>query len=435
MKMIAVFFDHFRCVLHIRFLVQQPGQTLDIDLDRDQGRQGCDDPLHRLQHTDRIGHKYRQCTDPDDTFHGQPSAPPQDQGERHGRKKGDHRCQKGAVMRSPHGRPVHAAGLILKSPLHHVLDPQGLDALDTGNALIEIARDPGIDLTHLPASGDDLFLKIQDDQDRGRHHDQDVQGQAGIDHQHHHRHTDNIGYIPDHIHHAPGHQFPDPLRIAHGAGVDIAHTVLVKIRKGQRLQMGKDRIAQVPVDLHLHLTALVQTIVIVQFLQDHQQNVEKQKDRHSFQGPLRHKMIQCPAVEQRKYGIRQTGQDTQKDHQQNGLHIWSQIGHDQRNAEIRRPLPLVFLVFFHSCGHGLSFTNMCDKNYALLRRDTQGKSPEKGGSAGIRGGLRRLGANLLIPALIMPCAYAVCLCRVFMPCVYAGVSRPAASVCRAYTRL
>ena len=58
--------------------------------------------------------------------------------------------------------------------LHHILDPQCLDTPDPCDPLIEIARDPGIDLTDLTASRHDFFLKIQDDHSGGGHHDQNI---------------------------------------------------------------------------------------------------------------------------------------------------------------------------------------------------------------------------------------------------------------------
>ena len=83
-KMISVFLYDLRGVLYIRLLRQKAGEALDIYLDRDQGRERIDDPLHRFQHTDRIGHKHRQCSDPDDALHCQCTAAPEDQRQGHG---------------------------------------------------------------------------------------------------------------------------------------------------------------------------------------------------------------------------------------------------------------------------------------------------------------------------------------------------------------
>ena len=178
------------------------------------------------------------------------------------------------MSRRPDGSSAHASCLLLKIPFHHVFDPQSFDTLDTRDPLVEIACDPGIDLSHLAASRHNFLLKIHDDQDRGRYHDQYICGQPGIDSQHDTCHTDNVGYIPDHIHHAPGHQLPDPLGVAHGPRMDIADAVLVKVGKRQSLQMRKCRVAQVPVDLHFHLSALIQAVIVVQLLQDHQSNIQ-----------------------------------------------------------------------------------------------------------------------------------------------------------------
>ena len=112
--------------------------------------------------------------------------------------------------------------------------------------------------------------------------------------------------------------------------------------------MGKNRIAKVPVDFHLDLAALIQAVVVVQLLQDHQQNIQKQKDRKSVQRPLRHKMIQGPAVEQWINRVRKARQNPQKDHQGNRWHVRPYIGHDQRNAEKAGPaLPFIGLYLVH----------------------------------------------------------------------------------------
>ena len=346
MEMVPVFLHDLRPVLHIRLLGQKAREALDIDLDRDQGRQGGDDLLDGLQHAHRIGHEGRQGPDPDDALHGQGPAPPQDQGQGHRRQEGDRRGQDRAVADRADSRAPHVLGLLLEAADHHILDPQGLDAADPGDPLVEVPRDPGIDLPDLPAAPDDLFLKIQD-QDRGQgDHDQDIEGQPGVDGQHDPGHPDDIGHIPDHIHHAPGQQLPDPLRVAHGPGVDIAHAVLIEIGKGQGLQVGEGGVAQVPVDRHLDPAALIEAVIIVQLLQNHEQEVEKQEDRQALQGPLRHKVVQGPAVEEREGRIRQTGQDPQKDHPQNSRYIRAHKGKDQRDPEKGRSFSVTF--FLHS---------------------------------------------------------------------------------------
>ena len=76
---IAILLNNFRCVPHIRLGLHQSGETLHIDLNRDQIGNRPDNPLHRLHHAQRIGHEYRQSADLDHPLQRNNAAPPQHQ--------------------------------------------------------------------------------------------------------------------------------------------------------------------------------------------------------------------------------------------------------------------------------------------------------------------------------------------------------------------
>ena len=337
-KIVAVLLNDFGRVHHVRDLRDEAREALDVDLDRDQGGQGVDDLLDRAQHAHGVGHEDGQGPDPDDALHGQRSAAPQDQGQGQRRQHGDQRRQHGAVAHGLHRGMLHLICLRREAAPHDILDPHGLDAPHARDPLVEISGDPGVDLAHDPVVLDDFFLEIHDGRDGDRHHDQDAQGETEIHDDHHDRGKEDVGDIPHDVHHPPGQQLPDALRVAHGPRMDVAHAVLVEIGEGQGLQVFEGRIAQVVVDQDLDPPTLIQAVIVVQLLQHHKQQVETQEDREAMQVPVRHEMIQGPAVEQGKDRVRQTRQGAQEDHQRHRGHILAHIGHDQRDPEEGRVL-------------------------------------------------------------------------------------------------
>ena len=281
MEIVAVLFNDFGRVHHVRDLRDQAREALDVDLDRDQGGQGIDDLLDRAQHAHGVGHEDGQGSDPDDALHGQRAAAPQNQGQGQRRQQRNEGCQHGAVAHGLYRGMLHPVSLRLKAAPHDILDPHGLDAPHARDPFVEISGDPRVDLAHDPVVLDDFFLEIHDSSDGDRHHDQDTQGEADIHDDHHCRGEYDIGDVPHDIHHPPGQEFPDALRVTHGPRVNVAHAVLVEIGEGQGLQVLEDRIAQVVVNQDLDPSALIQAVIVVQLLQHHEQQVEAQEDRQS----------------------------------------------------------------------------------------------------------------------------------------------------------
>ena len=142
---IAVFFLHLGGVSHVGAGLHQSGEALHIDLNGDQIGDGPDNPLHRLHHAQRIGHEYGQRSDFDHPLQGDDPAPPQHQRQRQRGGKGDHGGKQGAVMHGVYGGLLHLSGGPVEILFHFFLDHQRFGGPGAGDALIEIAGDPGVD--------------------------------------------------------------------------------------------------------------------------------------------------------------------------------------------------------------------------------------------------------------------------------------------------
>jgi hypothetical protein len=86
-----------------------------------------------------------------------------------------------------------------------------------------------------------------------------IQCKFYVDHDHIDEDKDQIGSVPDNVHHAPGYHFTDLASITHDSGMDIADVILIEVGKGQFLQMVERRTAQISVHIHFNHAGPVDT--------------------------------------------------------------------------------------------------------------------------------------------------------------------------------
>ena len=92
-------------------------------------------------------------------------------------------------MRPP---PRHVVRFVRKILFDAFLDRQRLDGPGAGDAFVEVAGDPRIDLADLAVDADQPGLEQAEEHDDGRQDQQDEQRQARIDDQHDHGGADQI---------------------------------------------------------------------------------------------------------------------------------------------------------------------------------------------------------------------------------------------------
>ena len=126
---------------------------------------------------------------------------------------------------------AHIQRILAEIPADRFLYDQRLDGFGTGDALIEIACDLGVDFTDPAVQRHQMFLEIGNSDDRNRNQSSDIHCQPGIDAQHDGKDKQQIGAVPDNVHQAPCHQFTDLAGITHDPGMDIADIVLIEIGK------------------------------------------------------------------------------------------------------------------------------------------------------------------------------------------------------------
>ena len=239
MKDVAVPCKNLRAVCHIRLLLHQPGEPLDVDLNSDQVTDGDNDLLNRVDHRERIAHEDGKRPDPDDSIHRDLAALPENQSQRcrsHQRHERDeHRTEVSGSDR----HATHLLGILLEILLHPLLNHERLDAPRPCNPLVEVPGDARIQLPDLPVQNNQFLLEEPDQKEINRNQNQQPEKQPPVDDEHQDHHKDQVGPIPHQVHQPPGRHFPDLARIAHHARVDIPDIVLVEVREGQLLQVLK----------------------------------------------------------------------------------------------------------------------------------------------------------------------------------------------------
>ena len=285
---IAVFFDDLRGIGHIGFDRQQIGEPLNVDLGGDQIGNDIHQPPQRLHHALGIGHEHRESTD---LIHRDVTALPQHNSQGHGRCEIHGACKETPEPGSLNALGSHIVGFFGEPVFHFLFDGQGFDGFCTGDALIEIACDPGIDLPDLPVHPDELFLE-DGEQDHQQRQNGQYHGRKGRIQRYHHRHrAHQIGNSPDAVHQRPTDQTAYPGGIAHKPGVDIAHAVLIKIGKAQGLQVIEACLPQLPV--HPHFDDGSQGAGNIVGARSHQngQKIGNQKGRQGIKGPKPHETV------------------------------------------------------------------------------------------------------------------------------------------------
>ena len=133
-------------------------------------------------------------------------------------------------------------------------------------------------------------------------------------------------------------------RIAHDPGVNVPDIVLVKIGEGKRLQMVEGRVSKVAVNVHLHLSSVVDADIVIRDLDRQNDHIEQNERKDPLQCFPRHKVVQSVAVEQRVNRVDRGAQDTEQHHSDDDLFIRLRVGQDLGNPEPRKRNILVFFV-------------------------------------------------------------------------------------------
>ena len=316
----------FRRIRDVRRLREEIGQALYIDLDRNEGRYVLDDELQRLHHAHCIGDKDGKGSDPDDPLSCHDAALPQ----YYGKRRRGHQCDRG----DQHCRIAHCADRLfsyglrvrLKLPLHFLFHAEELDGSGAGDPLIEISRDPGVHLADHAVDRDEFLLEQRDQESRHREERDHPQSQLQISPAHDKDREQNIGAVPDTVHHPPGDRFADLTCIAHDTGVNITDTVLVKVREGQRLNMMEGFVSEIPVNRHLHGARVDHSPVVDHRLKEEYSDIEHNKGREALQRAFRNKMVQHIPVKERIGHVDHTADQGKEDHPGDPAPVRIQIG-------------------------------------------------------------------------------------------------------------
>ena len=127
-------------VCHIRLCMKKPRQSLNVYLNGNKRRNGLNDILDRIHHIQRVGKKYRQCSDLKDTLHRDTAALPEDKRQCRRAHKGHKRGKQCRIMGRLHGRLAHFFRILLKILPDTVLNHKRLDRSCPRDALVKIAR-------------------------------------------------------------------------------------------------------------------------------------------------------------------------------------------------------------------------------------------------------------------------------------------------------
>ena len=344
-KGIAVFFNDFRRIRDIGRGAEEAGEPLNVHLGGDDVRDRVHDPADRFHHALSIGHEHREGAD----LRGrdEPALPQDDrqgQGGGHVHRDGEPAAKPGCA----HGRVPVFLGVRDEVLRHAVLNGEGLDGLRAGNRLVEIPGDARVQLPDLPVGEDQLPLEKREKDHHERQDRRDHEGQADVDDQHHRHRTDQVAGMPDAVHERPGDQTTDAGGIRHDARMDIADTVLVKIGKGQRLQVVEGRVAQVPVhgDLSGH-GALAGDESSAARGHD-RQDIDDNKQGQGIGGAAGDEMVQGIALKEGQGNIHSRPDQAADHHRSQGPAVFPGIGHDARDTEERQGG-----FFFFGCCYGL----------------------------------------------------------------------------------
>ena len=245
-----------------------------------------------------------------------------------------HRCGKESPQtRSPHRLAAHGLRVIGECAADLILYNKTFDRSRTSNALVKVAGNDGVLLTDFPVDTGELGLEQREEQHRQRQYSQHQQGKTCVDDKHDHDCTDQITQLPNTVQQCPGDKRADAGGIAHYAGVDPAHTVLVKIGKGEGLQVGEGGVAQIFINADFDGHALVGRRVIQEGCRDDHRKIYNNKDGQSVQRTAAHKMIEGISLKDRHTDVNTASHQTAQDHDGKGALVVFKIGEDLSDAE------------------------------------------------------------------------------------------------------
>ena len=273
-KSISILLNDFRRILYVGLRPDQPHQALDVDLRVDDDGKRLHDKLDRLHHAERVGHEDGDRADPHHVLHREVAAVPEHDRERDHRHHRDAGSKQRAVVRRAHARPLHVVRVLLEVFLDAVRDDERPDRAGARDALVEVARDLGVDLADAAVQGNELFLEVGDEDHDDRHEKQQKSRHLPVDEQHHDEREQDVGEIPDEVHDLPGQDVADAGRVAHDARVDVADVVRVEVRERQRLQVVEAQVLQIARDVDLDLAAQVDAEDVHERLREHHRKVQ-----------------------------------------------------------------------------------------------------------------------------------------------------------------
>ena len=235
-------------------------------------------------------------------------------------------------------------GVGLEAVFHFFFHAERFDGLGTGDALVKVGGDLGVDLTDLPVHPDQLLLEDGKQHHQQRHDGQNHQRKAGVHIQHHSHRANQVADAPNAVDQRPGHQGADAGGVAHQPGVDVTYAVLVEIGEGEFLQVGKGGVPHITADLHLDDRSQGAGDVVDHSRQAIGEKIGGGEHPNGVQGLLHHKMVQCVPLEQRQQDVRTAADQAEDHHHQQLLSKGSQEGEDLADAEEAE-----VLLFVHCC--------------------------------------------------------------------------------------
>ena len=330
LKAVAVALDDRLGVVHVRLRFEQLCQTLDVDLRGHEIRKGVHQPADGLHHALRVGHEHREGADL--ALCDKAAAPEHDGKRKRGgevHRHGEHAAQ---TCRA-HRTAAHVVGLGAEIMLDPILDHQRFDRFRAGDALVEVAGDPRVDLADLAVGAHEMLLEDREQQHQQRQDREHHQRQTRVDDEHGDDRADHVGALPYAVDDRPGEQRADARGVGHDARVDVADAVLVEIGEGQRLQMLKGRVAQILVEPHLKPQGPERGEIVGHAVEGDHKGVNQNKWREGIERAQRDEVVERVALQQRRADVDHAAADREEHHHRHHAAVLFQIGQHLADAE------------------------------------------------------------------------------------------------------
>ena len=198
---------------------------------------------------------------------------------------------------------MHLRRKLAEGAGHSLLDDEGLGRLGAGDALVERARDAGIQLAHLAVPVQDAVLEIgrQDSHDRhDQHHDQ---RELPVEDQHGHHGAGHVEQRPEDVREVPRDHAGDTVGVAHHAGEKITDRRDVIEGKGQRLQVVEEPLLHVAAEVHLDAHGVVAEPHDAQSLQNDQRQIHQRVGKQARGHTLFDKIADGIALHERQHHV------------------------------------------------------------------------------------------------------------------------------------